>query len=71
VFDYWCVIHVDDDIFSTLYVLSHDMNDDDILHYFLSPTYKADVTMRSGDILLFNPALQHWKLIQENLVFMS
>lgn len=60
--EYWSVAHKDDDYYyTTLSCLSRkDTDHDKILYYFVFPTYKLAVpSMRSGDVLFFNPAELH------------
>ena len=53
--------HVDDDMYFTMAtVIAPSTNhDDEIIYYFTFPTFAIKVPLRSGDSLLFNPALPH------------
>lgn len=59
--EYWSVAHRDDDYYhTTLSCLSSKETDHEkILYYFVFPSYKLAVPMKSGDILFFNPAELH------------
>ena len=60
-YQYWSKIHCDQDYFYTLLSgLSKDPEDhNDILYYFCFPEYNFMVPMRSGDLLWFNPLVEH------------
>ena len=60
-YNYWSKCHVDLDYFiTTLSVLSNQSDHHkDILYYFIFPTYKAAIPIRSGEIVLFNPLILH------------
>ena len=60
---YWSKIHVDDDFSHTLLtawnISYSNENKNDILQYFVFPTYNVCVPLRHGDILVFNPLVLH------------
>mmetsp|Transcript_25016 Transcript_25016/g.52820 ORF Transcript_25016/g.52820 Transcript_25016/m.52820 type:complete len:123 (+) Transcript_25016:535-903(+) len=63
--DYHSKCHIDIDMFYIMAtVVAPDMGlpDDEIIYYFLFPTYGENgtkVPLRSGDTLLFNPSIPH------------
>jgi len=63
--DYHSKCHINIDMFYTLaIVVARDtgLPDDEIIHYFLFPTYGkhgTKVPLQSGDTLLFNPSIPH------------
>jgi hypothetical protein len=58
--DYWSSIHIDNDFYyTTLSCLSDNMDDNSILFYFVFPSYRVAVPMRSGDVVCFNPLIYH------------
>uniref|UniRef100_A0A7S4EQ41 Prolyl 4-hydroxylase alpha subunit Fe(2+) 2OG dioxygenase domain-containing protein n=1 Tax=Pseudo-nitzschia australis TaxID=44445 RepID=A0A7S4EQ41_9STRA len=62
--DYHSKCHINVDMFYTLAtVVGPDkVNIDEIIHYFLFPTYGENgtkVPLQSGDTLLFNPSIPH------------
>jgi hypothetical protein len=58
--NYWSCVHIDDDYYyTTLSCLSPVPNDRSILFYFVFPSYKVAVPMRSGDVMIFNPSVFH------------
>jgi hypothetical protein len=60
-YQYWSKVHCDQDYFYTLLsCLSGDSKDhSNILYYFCFPEYDFMVPMRSGDLLWFNPLVEH------------
>ena len=58
--NYWSSVHIDNDCYyTTMSCLSEEDNDTSILFYFVFPSYKVAVAMRSGDVLCFNPLVYH------------
>jgi ectoine hydroxylase-related dioxygenase (phytanoyl-CoA dioxygenase family) len=55
--DYWSSIHIDNDFYYNN--LSDNMDDNSILFYFVFPSYRVAVPMRSGDVVCFNPLIYH------------
>jgi hypothetical protein len=56
--DYWSRIHIDNNFYyTTLSCLSEHTDDNSILFYFLFPSYRVYVTMRSGDFVCVNPLI--------------
>jgi len=53
--------HIDDDMYFTMatVIAPSTDHDDEIIYYFTFPTFAIKVPLRSGDSLLFNPALPH------------
>jgi hypothetical protein len=58
--DYWSSIQIDNDYYyTTLSSLSDNMDDNSILFYFVFPSYRVAVPMRSGDVVCFNTLIYH------------
>ena len=59
--DYHSRSHVDVDMYYTLAtVVSPDgISPDEVIYYFVFPTYGIKIPLRSGDSLLFNPIILH------------
>jgi hypothetical protein len=58
--DYWSIIHIENDFYyNTLSCVSEKMDDNSNLFYFMFPSYRVAVTMRSGDVVCFNPLIYH------------
>jgi hypothetical protein len=58
--DYWSIIHINNMFYyTTLSYLSDNMDDNSILFYFVFPSYRFAVPMRSGDVVCFNPMIYH------------
>eukprot|EP00536_Pseudo-nitzschia_multiseries_P006484 jgi/Psemu1/304190/fgenesh1_kg.139_\ len=55
--DYHSKSHTDVDMFYTrlTVIAPKHVSDDEVIYYFVFPTYKVKVPLRSGDTLLFNP----------------
>ena len=53
--------HIDHDMYFTMAtVISHsEDHDDEIIYYFIFPTFAIKIPLQSGDSLLFNPSLPH------------
>jgi hypothetical protein len=59
--DYWSSIHIDNNFYyTTLSCLSENIDDNYILFYFVFPSYRIAVPMRSGDVVYFNPLIYHY-----------
>ena len=63
--NYWSQAHVDKDFYFTrLTVLApedlpHEHFHGKVLYYFVFPTYKIRIPLKSGDVLFFNPLILH------------
>jgi hypothetical protein len=58
--DYWSSIHIDNYFYyTTLSFLSDNMDDNSIPFYFVFPSYRVAIPMRSGDVVCFNPLIYH------------
>ena len=60
--DYWSVSHTDSDIYltSVTFCAGDGVGDhDDVIHNFVFPQYGIRVPMRSGQVLVFNPTIEH------------
>jgi hypothetical protein len=58
--DYWSSVHINNNFYyATLSFLSKNMNDNSILFYFVFPSYRVSVPMRSGDAGCINPLIYH------------
>ena len=53
--------HVDDDMYYTrlTVIAPAEVSADEVIYYFVFPTYGVKVPLRSGDTLLFNPLVLH------------
>jgi hypothetical protein len=51
---YWSSVRIDNDLYyTTSTCLSEDRNDNSILFYFVFPSYRVTVLMRSGDVVCY------------------
>eukprot|EP00536_Pseudo-nitzschia_multiseries_P009556 jgi/Psemu1/306631/fgenesh1_kg.270_\ len=59
--DYHSKSHTDVDMFYTrlTVIAPKHVSDDEVIYYFVFPTYGVKVPLRSGDTLLFNPLVLH------------
>ena len=72
--DYWFKSHIDRDFhLTTMRVLAPEFNNEDkalecknkdetIIYYFIFPTYRIAVPLRSSDIILFYPMIMNFYL---------
>lgn len=59
--NYWPLSHTDQDVYNTAVTcVSGEVDDlEKVIHNFVFPEYNVRVPMRSGEVLLFNPKIQH------------
>ena len=72
--NYWSVYHIDHDVaYSVLGVFCKELNNKNILYFFMFPDYKIKVPMRNGNLLVFNPYIYHCCTIPlyHNLLILS
>eukprot|EP00536_Pseudo-nitzschia_multiseries_P013281 jgi/Psemu1/309812/fgenesh1_kg.557_\ len=59
--DYHSKCHTDANMFYTrlTVIAPKHVSDEEVIYYFVFPTYGVKVPLRSGDTLLFNPLVLH------------
>eukprot|EP00536_Pseudo-nitzschia_multiseries_P019599 jgi/Psemu1/61749/gm1.61749_g len=59
--DYHSKSHIDANMFYTrlTVIAPKHVSDDEVIYYFVFPSYQVKVPLRSGDTLLFNPSVYH------------
>jgi hypothetical protein len=58
--DYWLSVHINKDFYyTTLSCFSEDTSKNSLLFYFVFPSYRVAVPMRSGDVVCLNPLMYH------------
>eukprot|EP00536_Pseudo-nitzschia_multiseries_P003318 jgi/Psemu1/7485/gm1.7485_g len=59
--DYHSKCHIDANMFYTrlTVIAPKHVSEDEVIYYFVFPTYEVKVPLKSGDTLLFNPSVYH------------